>query len=534
MKSEADEYTRDSKESNLDDTTLHDPIHSHAQLESSVDNNNSSTVSPAKRRLFWIFIVNKNIGYLNFISYLIACFATICLVAYLSIVQPFVLTVLLGITENTGNLTGSLALYDEILALPATLLWGILSDRIGRRPVYSMGFICLGTALILYSYVKNVYPHLLLCRLLFSLGSAACTCMMTGTLGDIAGGQHERGRVSAFVGMFSGFGGLVSGMVLINIPYQLGNMVKNDKEGIQLALTIVGGCAIGLAFILAFTTPDLNSRRGGVWTQLKRRVIPWTKAEAEQQQTVEQAPRNIDNPFKLLKYGVLAGRDPRIALAYFSSFVARADTVLFSSYVSLWVVQHFVDLGWCRNGVSCGPAAGDTHMLTGMGQGVSLAFAPFFGFACEKFKKSSVLAFAGIIGAIGSFPFAFTKVAPGHKSNYVFVCMVGIGQIGMIITGMTLVNGTYVDPKYRGSVAGVFSFCGAISIMIMAKLGGHLFDVWMRGAPFVLMGIAHLLVAVFSIYVRVVTPRLERNDREMFAKEKAARDDATKMEVLER
>jgi hypothetical protein len=59
--------------------------------------------------------------------------------------------------------------------------------------------------------------------------------------------------------------------------------------------------------------------------------------------------------------------------------------------------------------------------------------------------------------------------------------------------------------------------------MIMAKLGGYLFDVWMRGAPFVLMGIAHLLVAVFSIYVRIVSPKLEKRDREMLEREEAER-----------
>lgn len=284
---------------------------------------------------------------MNLISYLLACFLTICLVAYLSIVQPFVLTVLLGITENTGDLTGSLALYDEILALPATLIWGVLSDRIGRRPVYSMGFIFLGSALILYSFVKNVYPHMLLCRLLFSLGSAACTCMMTGTLGDIAGGQHERGRVSAIVGMFAGFGGLVSGLVLINIPYQLGTLVKDDAEGIQLALIIVGGSAIGLALIFAFTMPNVhaNHRRGGALRYFSQFFSPRHEAAhiaaevvvGEQQKQGRQVSNEegqkdeSKNPLKLLKYGILAGRDPRISLAYFSSFVVRKTVPRFAS-----------------------------------------------------------------------------------------------------------------------------------------------------------------------------------------------------------
>lgn len=169
----------------------------------------------------------------------------------------------------------------------------------------------------------------------------------------------------------------------------------------------------------------------------------------------------------------------------------------------------------------------DTHRLTGIGQGVSLICAPIFGYASERFQKSSVLAFAGIVGAIGSLPFAFTQTSPANGSNLAFVSLIGMGQIGMIVTGMTLVNGVHTNPKYRGSIAGVFSFCGAVSIMVMARLGGYLFDEWMHGAPFVLMGIAHLLIALMGVYVRIVTPRLERQDLERL---KAKEDRKTKEE----
>ncbi|KAF9291267.1 hypothetical protein BGZ68_004583 [Mortierella alpina] len=482
----------------------------HHDLDPETSSGSATIAPPPRKHLFGIFVVNSNITYINFIAYLMACWATILLVAYLSIAQPFILTVILGIGGNTGNLTGSLALYDEIIALPATLLWGILSDRIGRRPVYSAGFCCLGAALMCYPYVKNVYPHMLLCRLLFSVGSAAATCMMTGTLGDVAGGHHERGRVSAIVGMFAGFGGLTAGMGLILVPYKLTVIAHDEVEGIQLAFLIVGGCAValGLLFLLSMPRTGAGSATG---------VTAWFKAVICRRQTTEEMKQKSEmiSPFKMLKYGILAGRDPRVALAYLSSFVARADTVLFSSFMSLWVVRHYVDLKYCdySTGRTCVAAAGDTHILTGYGQGISLAFAPLFGYASEKFKKSTVLAVAGLIGACGSLPFAFTTLPPADKSNFVFVTMTGIGQMGIITTGMTLVNGLNVDPKYRGSVAGVFSFCGAISIMVTAKLGGYLFDVWMRGAPFVLMGVAHLIITVFSIYVRLVTPRLERKDR---------------------
>ncbi|KAG0069316.1 hypothetical protein BGZ89_003108 [Linnemannia elongata] len=460
-----------------------------------------------KKRLFYIFYVRKHINHINFIFYLAACMGSITLVAYLSIVQPFIFKLILKITKNQGNLTGELALYDEIIALPATLFWGVLSDRVGRRPVYSFGFLFLGASLMIYPRVENVYPQMLLCRLLFSLGSSAATCMMTGTLGDVAGAIHERGRVSAIVGLCAGCGGLIAGMVLINIPYHLEVKYGGEIEGIKAAYLIVGGGALVLSVLLFLTMPATGKGQADG-------VAGWFKKTVLKKEIEDEDEKEIISPWKLLKYGFRAGRDPRVALAYLSSFVARADTVLFSSFMSLWVMQYYVSLGWCDadRGTTCYPAAGGTHKLTGYGQGISLAFAPFFGYAAEKFEKSTVLAFAGFMGAIGSLPFAFTKTNPAHDSNMAFVTMTGIGQMGVIIVGMTLVNGLNVDPKYRGSVAGVFSFCGALSIMITARLGGYLFDAWMHGAPFVIIGAVHILICLFGIYVRVVTPRLKRED----------------------
>merc|ERR1712070_1312567 len=68
------------------------------------------------------------------------------------------------------------------LALVACPLWGLLSDRIGVRRVAVTGYIIVGASLILLVKSTNVYPELLLGRLGFSLGGAACSTMVTAVL----------------------------------------------------------------------------------------------------------------------------------------------------------------------------------------------------------------------------------------------------------------------------------------------------------------------------------------------------------------
>lgn len=61
-----------------------------------------------------------------------------------------------------------------------------------------------------------------------------------------------------------------------------------------------------------------------------------------------------------------------------------------------------------------------------------------------------------------------------------------------------MIGEDHIKPEIRGSVSGAYSFCGTIGIIIISKVGGVLFDVWMKGAPFLLLGIGHCIVAAFA------------------------------------
>ena len=65
--------------------------------------------------------------------------------------------------------------------------------------------------------------------------------------------------------------------------------------------------------------------------------------------------------------------------------------------------------------------------------------------------------------------------------------------------------------RLKGSIAGVYSWCGGAAILLLTKLGGYLFDHWSRGAPFYMMAIfnAVLLLASLSIDAKHTFQRLK-------------------------
>jgi len=108
------------------------------------------------------------------VSYLFAvCLFSISFLVFLNSSVSFVITDLIGVKDGVGDLVGTLGFADELVALLACPFWGILSDRLGVRIVCVAGYTIVGAALCIFVQARNVYPQLLLARILFSIGGAA-------------------------------------------------------------------------------------------------------------------------------------------------------------------------------------------------------------------------------------------------------------------------------------------------------------------------------------------------------------------------
>jgi hypothetical protein len=107
---------------------------------------------------------------------------SIAFLVFLNSSISFVITDVIGQKKHVSDAVGSLGFADELLALVACPLWGLISDRVGVRVVAVVGYCVIGFSLICLVQSNNVYPDLLIGRLGFSIGGAACSTMVTAVL----------------------------------------------------------------------------------------------------------------------------------------------------------------------------------------------------------------------------------------------------------------------------------------------------------------------------------------------------------------
>ena len=401
---------------------------------------------------------------------LFAAFTTLGLVTFIGVATPFVLNANLHVpAADQGRISGNLVVWTEITQLLTFSLFGVIADRIGRRQVYALGYLVLAIGYALYPFANST-GELTLYRIIYALGIAATTCMLATVVSDYPQ-ERSRGRMVAVVGIFNGLGVVLFAALLAKLPKML---VERGYDPV-----IAGRYTLGLVAIVALISSlviVLGLKPGLEVAREKRPSVP-----------------------ELVQAGFRAMRNPRIALAYSSAFVARGDLVILGTFTLLWGQNAAMTDGF---GAAAAIEKGRIPFI--VAQSTALLWAGAIYFIIDRFNRVTGLAVCMALAAAGYLSMFFVG-DPMLKSTLPLFALLGLGQISAFF-GATVLIGQEAPIAERASVVAVFNFCGAIGILVTSKIGGYLFDHVGPSAPFIMIGVLNLAVLVAALVVRARHP----------------------------
>lgn len=395
-------------------------------------------------------------------------FFGIATMAFVNVFGPYIFDNILNIPKSEqGKLAGNLTAVQEVVVLLVIGFCGALSDRIGRRFVYSFGFFILGIGYFIYP-LATTSTELIIFRTVVALGCAANTVMLPTVANDYT---HEiaRGKMIAATSILNGLGLVLLISTFRNLPNEFSEMGFDPIwSGIYTAW-FVSGLVVFVSLVLFF-----NLKKGAPAQSSKKEPY-----------------------FATLKIAFKAAREPRIALAYTAGVVSRGDLSVVSTFFTLWLYQVGISQG--MTGAEAIKIAGFFYVLV---QAFAIPGAFFIGIFIDKIDRVLTLAIAMAIAACGYLYLGFID-NPLSSEMYIGAALLGLGEIFANLSAISLI-GSSAPAKGRGAVIGGFSFFGALGIFIVAFVGGNLFDSIGPTAPFTMVGIANiglLMLALFVLFI---------------------------------
>ena len=366
-----------------------------------------------------------------------------------------------------------------------------------------MGYLIVGFALLLFVQARNVFPQLLLARLLFSVGGAATSTMVTAILPSmILPPQQEEGepqgtttppisghgvspsisseltitpqrlqrhgnptnaraeksptRLAGIVGLFTGCGALISLAIFLRLPELIQRTGTQPGQALADSYYIVGALSLALSIICLIGLRRLRGEDGKGWSALMY---------GKKEDTSSYAGERVSALWSFLDSVMLGFKSPSLGLGYLGGFVARASSVGISLFIPLYVNAYYISSGRCDEfghnpediKDHCRDAYALAAELTGVSQLIALLCAPVFGFLADRYRRyNAPLLVAALVGALGYVLLASLEspmISGEEGSPWVFVIMalLGISQIGAIVCSLGLLGRCVLGLKPEAS-----------------------------------------------------------------------------------
>ena len=413
---------------------------------------------------FWFTpgVSGANLG-----TMLFAGFGTMAMISFMSFMQPYVLTELMNIpAEQQGALTGNLHAFQEIIFILVAGFVGAISDKLGRPLVYGSGFLVVAAGYALYPITDSIL-QLYIIRALFAVGVAMVAVMLSACTVDYIQ-ERSRGRWVGMMSVFNGLGIVSMSAMLSRLPSMYENMGNDVLTAGRYSFWSVSALCLLVGLVLV-----LGLYRGA------------GSSEDEHSNVLEKVGKGMR----------AAAHSPRLAIVYGGAFIGRGDFAVVGTFFSLWLTQVGIE-----QGMTSADALKRAGLLFAAIQICALIWAPFMGILADRMRRITAVAIGLAIAGAGYI--LMSQVSdPFGTGMYPAIVLLGMGETSVIVSVAALLGQESASPN-RGAIIGVFGLIGGFGILASTFIGGQLFDGIGRTAPFLMMGLANLVLMVAALYVR--------------------------------
>jgi len=389
----------------------------------------------------------------------------------INLIQPLLLQEQLGMSSGEGAFTATMYIIAEITTLLVAAPLANLSDQIGRRPIFSIGFLVVCMMLVLFPTASSQF-ELMVYRVFMSVGIACCTTMIASIMADYPQ-NPSRGKFIGLNGVFTALGVIVVGSGLTQLPRVFTAQGYTAIESSTFTMWI----GSGLAFVAAFVCfAGLKKGRAAEHT--------------ERLSFLKNARIGLDE---------IKG-NPRLILACGATLLSRGDLTVLASFFSLWIQKVGADAG-----IASVDASATAGRLFGLTQVIMLLSMPVIATIADKLDRVTTLCLSVTLAAVG---YLALGLAPNPFESgliYLVVVLAGIGEAVMIVSVPTLI-GSEAPARVRGSIIGVAATFGALGIIVTNQAAGYLFDNWSYQGPFLFMAMLNALMLIWALAVRRLPP----------------------------
>ncbi len=391
----------------------------------------------------------------------------IAMLSAMTFLQPYILAEHLQVPrEVQGTVSGNLQFWNQLVAILLLSPFGILCDRIGRRPVLVFGILITGVGLVLTPFAISV-AQLLGIRLVYAVGTAAASTALVTITNDYPQ-ERSRGKVIGVSSLMTNCGLVLVTLGLAQLPAALVGGGFGAVEAGRVTFLVAAAVCVLSAVIFRFGlrggTPASDVEQPGLWT--------------------------------LLGSGFRAARNPRIALSYATSFGGRANNVIRGVFLPLWAMQAGTEMG-----LDPGAAMARFGLVFFGIIAIGMVWGPTFGFLMDRINRVTAVALAAGLGTVGHLSMALMD-SPLDVSAFPLLILLTLGSPTPLMASLGLL-GQEAPGRQRGTMFGMSGLMGAVGILLFTKAGGALFDAVGPAGPFIMMGLVQAVMLVAAIAVRV-------------------------------